>query len=136
MQVGGWSLSVLVAASAAVGLVFVWPRASPSPVEGEPEARTSARPIAAPIGWTGGVADEGRRGVAEEGAGSQRARTLAAEDALAERSGTARVALIKRQRTRLQRSVASAELEDNPARARVLRRRLKDLDRMEKKPLE
>lgn len=130
MRVGGW-----IAGALALGAVVVlaWPSASP-PLPVVVEASPAARRTPAAT-REHSFSDEEPVAVLERSS-AQRERTLEAEDALAERSERARAALIKRQRTRLRRLVDSAELEDNPARTRILRQRLDDLERMAEEPSE
>ena len=133
MSVGRWVCGVLVAASVAVVAVIAWPRLSPVPatVEVSSAARPST-PAPDRARWSSDDTSPEVLGAPS----SQRARTLAAEDALAERSEHARSALIQRQTRRLQRLLESAGIEDNPARARILRRRLDDLERLTQEPSE
>lgn len=132
MSVTRWVAAAVVVVSAATIVVVTRPEASPPPPAAE--VRSPTLPVTASR-RTPSSSDQQLAEVREEPS-AQRARTLAAEDALAERSTVARMALIKRQRTRLQRSVALAESEGNPARTRILRERLDDLERLAQEPLE
>jgi len=136
MSLRGWVLGVGAVVSVAAAVAVPWPQASAPPVLAEVTAPASPMVTANRTPSPSEEKQEEKQEEEQQEPSAQRARTLAAEDALVERSEVARAALIKRQRTRLERAVASAEIAGNPERARVLRERLSDLERLVLGPVE